>query len=408
MPFKESARVVLSNDSEKDLMDYSFVEWETLPEWNDRLGYFHATYARKSFQLTKDSDETFFEVEGTGHILGRQFSVITDEPFFRRYNSVMEGNNEIDIDGGERQIDYLGTEDSFTFSWGFQETFAAQRVGMTLVELGDVNRLSIYRFHDHMPIRFTKSLKWHINWKNEHFFTRNPKWQAAADESGCWIDYATVHYWYQTVPAGFQHEPLRPVAERTKVMLRSVSDPPGMRALVDRMPIDASLESRFDTEADLGRVVVQDAYEGTHPFWIDEPKPEGGHPGNPNPGRQGILAVHAKGPDRPCTIVRRVALPADAESTLRLVVSGDPYEGPGRSDFVMQAGVFDGRQINWFEAETIDAGTPPSADNWQSLEYPLNGYSGSTVGIAVKVSYGGKVPGMNEEAFFDEISVVHK
>ncbi|KKK65078.1 hypothetical protein LCGC14_2977760, partial [marine sediment metagenome] len=198
MPFKESARVVLRNDTEHDIMDYSFVEWESLPEWNDRLGYFHATYARKSFQLTKDSDESFFEIEGAGHILGRQFSVITDEPLFRAYATVMEGNNEIDIDGRPRAIDYLGTEDSFTFSWGFQETFVGRRVGMTLVEHDDVNRLSIYRFHDHAPIRFNKSLKWHISWQNEKFFTRNPIWPKTVADGGCWVDYATVHYWYQT------------------------------------------------------------------------------------------------------------------------------------------------------------------------------------------------------------------
>ena len=408
MPFKESARVVLRNDTDKNLMDYSFVEWETLPAWNDRLGYFHATYARKSFQLTKDSDEMFFEVEGTGHILGRQFSVVSDEPLFGRFNTVMEGNNEIDIDGRARQIDYLGTEDSFTFSWGFQETFAAQRAGMTLVEQGDVNRLSIYRFHDHLPIRFTESLKWHINWQNERSFTRNPKWHTAVANDGCWIDYATVHYWYQTVPAGFEHESLSSVADRMKTMLRSVSDPPGMRSALERMPIDANLENRFKTNADLRRVVVQNTYVDTHPFWIDEPKPEGGHPGNPNPGKQGILAVHPKGPKQPCTIIRRVSSPADRELSLRLVVSGDPFEAPGHSDFVLQAGVFDGRQINWFDEEIIEAGTPPSPDNWRTLEYPLKDYAGKTVGIVAKVSYGGEVPAMNEEAFFDEISVVSR
>lgn len=406
MPFKESARVVLRNDTEKDLMDYSYVEWETLPEWNDELGYFHATYARKSFQLTKDSDETFFEVKGTGHLLGRQFSVITDEPYFRQFHAVMEGNNEIDIDGHERQIDYLGTEDSFTFSWGFQETFAAQRVGMTLVEHGDVNRLSIYRFHDHMPIRFTKSLKWHINWKNERFFTGNPKWQAAAAGGGCWIDYATVHYWYQAVADGFKHEPLGPLDERMRVMLHSVSDPPGMRAALERMPIDKNLENRFDTEADLRRVSIASAYANTHPFWIDQPKPRGGHPGNSNPGRRGILAVHAKGPEQPCTVIRRVALPADRESVLRLIVSGDPFEAPGKSDFIVEAGVFDGRKTSWFQEEVIDAGTPPSAENWRTLEYPLKKFAGMTVGIIIEVSYGGKVAVMNEEAFFDEISVI--
>ncbi len=408
MPFKNSARVVLRNDTGRDLMDYSFVEWENLPEWNERLGYFHATYQRKCFQLTKDTDEVFFEIEGSGHILGRQFSVITDEPFFRSFNAVMEGNNEIDIDGRQRQIDYLGTEDSFTFSWGFRETFVGDRVGMTLVEPGDLNRLSIYRFHDHMPIRFNESLKWHINWQNEKFFIGNPAWHKAIADGGGWIDYATVHYWYQNVPGGFEHQSLRPLADRMKTMLHSVSDPPGLRAALGRVPVDPKLENEFDTENDIRRVLIQNSYADTHPFWIDRPKPEGGHPGNPNPGKQGVLAVHAKGPNQPCTLVRKVALPAEKKSTLRLVVSGDPYEKPGQSDFVLQAGIFDGRQINWFDQQVINADTPPSADNWQTLEYPLNEHAGKTVGIVVKISYGGANALMNEEAFFDEISVVVK
>ena len=58
--------------------------------------------------------------------------------------------------------------------------------------------------------------------------------------------------------------------------------------------------------------------------------------------------------------------------------------------------------------KVIDAGTPPAADHWQALEYPLTDYAGKTIAIVVKVSYGGKVSTMNEEAFFDEISVVQK
>ena len=54
----------------------------------------------------------------------------------------------------------------------------------------------------------------------------------------------------------------------------------------------------------------------------------------------------------------------------------------------------------------VDAGTPPSVDNWLTLEYPLTDYAGKTVGIVVTVSYGGEVKALNEEAFFDEISVV--
>ena len=231
MPFKESARVVLRNDTPHDIMDYSFVEWENPARVERPAGLFPRHLPAKMLPIDQGhATRCFSRSKARGTFSGRQFSVVTDEPFFRSFNAVMEGNNEIDIDGRLRQLDYLGTEDSFTFSWGFRETFAAARAGMTLVEAGDVNRLSIYRFHDHMPIRFNKSLKWHINWQNEHFFTRNPAWQEAVDRDGCWIDYATVHYWYQTVPGGYPHQPLPPLADRVKTMLHPVSDPPGIRA----------------------------------------------------------------------------------------------------------------------------------------------------------------------------------
>ena len=91
--------------------------------------------------------------------------------------------------------------------------------------------------------------------------------------------------------------------------------------------------------------------------------------------------------------------------SLRVVVSGDPYEGPGKSDFLLDVGVHDGKEIHWFPTETIDAGTPPSADHWRTLEYPLEPYAGQTVSVIVKVSYGGPHGVFNDEAFFDEISI---
>lgn len=224
MPFKSHARVILRNDTNQDARNYSYVEWETLPEWDEELGYFHATYARRNFQLTKESKVTFFELEGTGHLLGRQFSIVTDEPAFERFEIVMEGNNEVDIDGKERCLDYLGTEDSFGFSWGFSQTFAGLRAGMPFVEIPDTSlphRLSIYRFHDHMPIRFNKSLQWSINWRQERHKTKRPNWLKAVEDGGCLVDYATVFYWYANSPGGYKHQPLRPVEERQMPMTSS-------------------------------------------------------------------------------------------------------------------------------------------------------------------------------------------
>ena len=221
MPFKKRARVILRNDTDKKTACYAYAEWETLPKWDDSLGYFHATYQRECFQMTPKTDKLFFEVKGSGHLLGRQYSVVTDEPYFHKFCAVMEANNEVNIDGVERKLDYLGTEDSFTFSWGFQNQFAGLHAGMPYIKTSkELNELSVYRFHDYMPIRFNDSIQWRLNWSQERGFTKNPRWAKAVAEDGCWIDYATVYYWYQKDPGGYKHQPLRSCEDRQKVMLR--------------------------------------------------------------------------------------------------------------------------------------------------------------------------------------------
>jgi hypothetical protein len=405
MPFRERAKVVLRNDTDKNVMNYSYVEWEPLEKWTAQLGYFHATWRRRVFQLSKDTEVEFFRVQGAGHVLGRQFSVATDEPYFRDFGAVMEGNNEVDIDGRERALDYLGTEDSFTFSWGFQATFAGLRAGMPYVATGLPSMLSIYRFHDHQPIRFDRELTWSINWREERGFTSQPGWGPRVEAGGCWVHYDTVFYWYQDNPAGYQHEPLPPLEERQLALARSSRQTVDVNKLLEAAPVDANLQNSFDTADDVQRVKIAGCYTGTHPFWIDVPAEQGGHPGNPNPGRRGILAVHPQDDTTPALLVRKVALPREQNCALSVVVSGDPYESPGKSDFLLDVGVHDGKEIHWFPTETIAAGTPPSTDNWRTREFPLKPYAGQTVSVIVKVSYGGPHGINNDEAFFDEISV---
>jgi hypothetical protein len=246
MPFAKSAKVILRNDTTRNAADYSFVEWESLPKWDPKMGYFHATYRRDLFQLNKEADHMFFEVKGSGHVMGRQFSMVTDEPLFGRgFGYVMEGTNEVDIDGQERVMDYLGTECAFHFGWGWPARFAGFRAGAPCHFLDPLNKaqydkskitmLSNYRFHDHMPIRFNQSLRWHINWGMERQFNnkdpierfrdaaakRAKNWDEALARDGCWVDYAHVFYWYQDQPGGFQHQPLPSVEERMKPLLRS-------------------------------------------------------------------------------------------------------------------------------------------------------------------------------------------
>jgi hypothetical protein len=221
MPFAHSARVVLKNDTPHDLMNYSFVEFERLPRWENNLGYFHATWNRAAFQLHSQSDQPFFHVDGCGHLLGRAWSISTDESFFDTFHFVMEGNNEVRIDGDTRPTaDYLGTEDSFSFSWGFRDLYSGPYGGMNVIRTAKPSLLSIYRFRRTNPIRFNTSLDWRINWSYE--WTHNEKFQseivALRDSDRGWIDYATTFYWYQD-RIGYDHAPLLPLPDRTKTLL---------------------------------------------------------------------------------------------------------------------------------------------------------------------------------------------
>jgi len=190
---------------------------------NPAQGYFHATYSRQSFQLSNATNLLTFQHQGTGHLIGRQFSIQTNEPLFRGLLAVMEGNNEVNLDGRERAIDYLGTECSFNFGWGWKSPFTTPRAGAPLVRHEPPVQLSTYRFHQHMPIRFRESIEWRINyeWEEEPF--KFPDWQPKLEKAlaagGAWVDFAMVHYWYDTQPGGFTHAPLESTTQRSRLIL---------------------------------------------------------------------------------------------------------------------------------------------------------------------------------------------
>lgn len=221
MPFAKSARVALRNETELNLMNYSFVEWETLPAWDSSLGYFHATWDRFAFRLDRSVDRPFFHVDGAGHLVGRNWSIATDEPLFRDFAFVMEGNNEVRVDGDPDVVaDYLGSEDSFGFAWGWPETFHGVHNGVNYLRGQYPALLSTYRFRRHNVLRFRKSLDWRIDWTHE--FPGHPTYHADLARrwaaGGGWVDYSTTYYWFQD-GVGYDHAPLLPVGERMKELL---------------------------------------------------------------------------------------------------------------------------------------------------------------------------------------------
>lgn len=435
MPFKERVRVDLCNETDHYFGGYSAIEWERLPEWKVEYGYFHATYTRKVFRLTPETKVKFFEVNGKGHLIGRQLSVISAESLYvPNLGWIMEGNNYFDIDGTKKQFNYLGTEDAFGFSHGFVKPWVGPHGGITLVEQGittgaDTAQLSIFRMHDHMPIRFNKSLSWTINWQYETMFANPPYWRDKIGENGGWVDYAVVTYWYMDSPYGFNHEPLRPTPLRCKFLQPSKNDTlvfhfpaPDIKARVQKifrnLDVDDQLINKISSEKDMNRITIIGAYPDTHPFFINKPEEavwrpgDNGHIGQPNPGRNGIVAVHPKDLETPCLLIRKVKIPEDQKCFLRVVVSGDPFGPAGprweeQDDFVLYVGIYNNNTIDWFDKKILEPGQKPSPKNWYTFDYNLDQYRNEIVALIVEVPAGGKQnQWFNEEVFFDELSVI--
>jgi hypothetical protein len=233
MPFARSFRLVLVNETQYDYMSNTIVEGHTLGEWDPSLAYLHATWQRDVFQATPETERVLTRIDGSGHLLGRSWSLATDEPLFtetmeqnefgwdqQKFHWIMEANNEFRIDGEqEPTVVYCGSEDSFGFHWGFTAEFAGLRNG--IVYLGsEPERLGLYRFWDPEPIRFQQSLEILLTWKWEGAGT---EWRRRMIELGkeerLWVDYATTTYWYQATP-GFQHSPLPELEQRVTPLLR--------------------------------------------------------------------------------------------------------------------------------------------------------------------------------------------
>ncbi len=226
MPFERSLRLVLRNDSPYDMHNYSFVEGRRLPQWDSSLGYLHAAWRRMAFQLTPDTDVQFYRVEGHGHLVGRAWSICTDEPLFEGFHFVMEGNNEVFVDGEDApRADYLGSEDSFGFSWGWPRLHSGLWNGINFVRHDIPAQLSPYRFAHANAIPFDQSLEWRVDWSHE--FPGSPWLNLLRNRNaagGGWVDYATTHYWYQET-VGHDHGPEMTLAERIRNLLHP--NPPG-------------------------------------------------------------------------------------------------------------------------------------------------------------------------------------
>jgi hypothetical protein len=197
MPFRQRARITLTNDSVEERMVYYQVTY-SLCDVPDDAARFCAQFRRVNPLPQGDVVTILDGVEGRGQYVGTYCAWGVN-------NSGWWGEGEVkfyvDDDNEFPTICGTGTEDYFCGSYNFDvdgqyREFTTPYAGMPQVLRPDgtyrsQQRFGLYRWHLTDPIRFTTGLRvtmQALGWR--------PGWRYLQLQD----DIATVAYWYQTLP----------------------------------------------------------------------------------------------------------------------------------------------------------------------------------------------------------------
>lgn len=193
MPFRESARVEIVNESEKDIsLLYYNIDWIEKEKLPADTPYFYAQY-RQEYPVEQGKDYLILETKGRGHYVGTVLAVRTRSPSW-----FGEGDEKIYIDGEKKaSIWGTGTEDYFLSAWGLKTTSTPYFGTPYFDQWGIVGgHTSAYRWHIHDPLVFQKEIRVtieHFGWisPDENPEYRSHSWNERQD------DYSSVAFWYQ-------------------------------------------------------------------------------------------------------------------------------------------------------------------------------------------------------------------
>lgn len=226
MPFAKRAVVELVNESEREQLQYFYVDYETLEDFPADTAYFHAEFRRtnpfggwgpeltvntpavdavNTGRQAYDNNYVILETKGRGHYLGCNLSVTNFSKLWWG-----EGDDMIWVDGYKWPPDLHGTgsEDYLGHAGGMQED-ASLYSGSTIFEghtvptpevslwRGDSGYQTGYVFHLENPVHFEHEIKVTI----EHGHANH-----LANEM------SSVAYWYAEKPT--QVQDVSPVAQR--------------------------------------------------------------------------------------------------------------------------------------------------------------------------------------------------
>lgn len=199
MPFRRHIRIEVTNPSEVNLMGYTEAQWEQVETLPADCGYLQVDYRAGTMRAPQEP-VTLWDIHGSGNVVAHWLQFESDDPLCPRGELLCEGNQEIYLDGGSApSLEYLGTEDFYGFSWGFQELQCDGYVAIVKrVELpGGGARIAMLRTRQMDRIRFEQSCRLVLNYQHDAACKINDRVRLADEKGGILAPYRSCVYYYQ-------------------------------------------------------------------------------------------------------------------------------------------------------------------------------------------------------------------
>lgn len=158
MPFREGARITVTNDSKKRLSHIFFdVDYQLENSWNKNNLYFHSWWSRDTATTLARDFEVLPAVQGHGRFLGANVGINAHS----RYKTSWWGEGEVKIylddDAEWPTLAGTGTEDYIGTGWG-QGLYINKYAGCTVADAAN-RQWCFYRLHVPDPVYFSSSCK---------------------------------------------------------------------------------------------------------------------------------------------------------------------------------------------------------------------------------------------------------
>jgi hypothetical protein len=157
MPFKNGARITLTNESDKGVTLFYDIDFTALQSAPRDMLYFHACWTRKRQNTPGEDIELLPAITGKGRFLGVSVGVHVDSAYGNTWWGEGEVKMYIDGDSTNPTINGTGTEDYIGTGWG-EGRFSNLYQGCTVAD-GGKGEYAFYRFHIPDPIYFGQGFR---------------------------------------------------------------------------------------------------------------------------------------------------------------------------------------------------------------------------------------------------------